>query len=241
MKKRIAIILFLIMCVLSSYSSVAARDPWNCPNPDCGRTGNTGNFCGNCGHAAPTPSVWNCVCGAEDNTGNYCPVCGQKRPVYDNSTYLAGYIPSGNGKSSTAFSVQSEGNARITLKQRSGKCIVQTLTEKKEKIYISWCGNVPPAIASSWILDGISEKEMCGRYHLRITEPNGNVYEREWNDKGSNMEYILSLPYQGVYRITVTPYSEKEINASWDNKQNISWVIYPEWQVAGSANCECFE
>ena len=85
MKKTTAVTLLLIICVVFSFSSLAAGDPWDCPNPSCGKTGNTGNFCENCGFAAPTPSpaptpsVWECSNGHKGNTGNFCPVCGQPR------------------------------------------------------------------------------------------------------------------------------------------------------------------
>ena len=48
---------------------------WFCPN--CGHTGNTGNFCPEC--AAPRP--WTCPnCGHTGNTGNFCPECAAPKP-----------------------------------------------------------------------------------------------------------------------------------------------------------------
>ena len=50
MKKLISIItIILILC--TSFSAYSQNAPWNCPS--CGRTSNTGNFCGGCGHVAP--------------------------------------------------------------------------------------------------------------------------------------------------------------------------------------------
>ena len=39
------------MLVLLSLSVFGERSPWDCP--ECGRTGNTGNYCGGCAHPAP--------------------------------------------------------------------------------------------------------------------------------------------------------------------------------------------
>ena len=59
-------------------------DGWTCP--DCGTTGNTGNFCASCGAKKPEPQPaaadgWTCPeCGATGNTGNFCQSCGAKKP-----------------------------------------------------------------------------------------------------------------------------------------------------------------
>lgn len=51
---------------------------WAC---SCGKTGNTGKFCMECGQAKPAaPLGWTCSCGAV-NQGNFCQECGAKRPV----------------------------------------------------------------------------------------------------------------------------------------------------------------
>ena len=56
-----------------------ASEGWDC---SCGKKGNTGNFCPQCGSKKPEPkpepeSGWTCECGAKSN-GNFCPVCGKK-------------------------------------------------------------------------------------------------------------------------------------------------------------------
>ncbi len=53
-----------------------AGDAWTC---SCGKTGNTGKFCSECGSPRPAPAEWTCSCGTV-NTGNFCPNCGSKRP-----------------------------------------------------------------------------------------------------------------------------------------------------------------
>ncbi len=45
------IISFVLVCSVFSNVSFADSTPWDCP--ECGRTGNTDNYCGNCLHPAP--------------------------------------------------------------------------------------------------------------------------------------------------------------------------------------------
>ena len=49
---------------------------WTC---SCGKSGNTGKFCIECGAKKPEASGWTCSCGAV-NTGKFCPECGAKKP-----------------------------------------------------------------------------------------------------------------------------------------------------------------
>lgn len=51
---------------------------WACV---CGKTGNTGKFCMECGAKRVEPQVgWTCSCGAV-NTGKFCVECGTKKPA----------------------------------------------------------------------------------------------------------------------------------------------------------------
>ena len=47
---RISVVLLALVCLFTSISN-SERAAWDCP--ECGRKGNTGNFCGNCAHPAP--------------------------------------------------------------------------------------------------------------------------------------------------------------------------------------------
>ena len=75
------VIRFIVMtCVLIMTIGAALADSdarWNCPQ--CGRTGNDGNFCPHC--AAPRPEEsWNCTyCSHRGNTDKYCSACGKPR------------------------------------------------------------------------------------------------------------------------------------------------------------------
>lgn len=50
---------------------------WAC---ECGHSGNTGKFCGNCGKPQPVSQDWTCECGAH-NTGKFCGNCGKPKPA----------------------------------------------------------------------------------------------------------------------------------------------------------------
>lgn len=72
---------------------------WTC---SCGKTGNTGKFCAECGTPKPAPAdnaVWTCPgCGTQ-STGKFCPNCGQKKPEAPKKIKCdkCGYEPDMNG------------------------------------------------------------------------------------------------------------------------------------------------
>ncbi len=55
----------------------AAPTGWTCA---CGKTGNTGKFCAECGKPQPSADGWTCTCGAV-NKGKFCQECGKAKPV----------------------------------------------------------------------------------------------------------------------------------------------------------------
>ncbi len=63
-------------------AKMQAAAGWKCPK--CGKEGNTGKFCGECGTPKPAdPEVWKCPkCGTE-NKGKFCSECGSPKPVDD--------------------------------------------------------------------------------------------------------------------------------------------------------------
>ena len=51
---------------------------WTC---SCGKTGNTGKFCDDCGKPRPAAAIgWSCSCGAM-NKGKFCSECGKPKPA----------------------------------------------------------------------------------------------------------------------------------------------------------------
>ena len=57
--------------------AMQTADGWTC---SCGKTGNTGKFCGECGAPKPAADGWVCSCGAV-NKGKFCSECGSKKPA----------------------------------------------------------------------------------------------------------------------------------------------------------------
>jgi membrane protease subunit (stomatin/prohibitin family) len=57
----------------------AAPAGWTC---SCGKAGNTGKFCADCGKPAPAAG-WTCSCGKTGNTGKFCAECGKPAPAAD--------------------------------------------------------------------------------------------------------------------------------------------------------------
>ena len=49
---------------------------WKC---SCGKDGNTGKFCAECGAKKPDDAGWTCSCGSV-NQGKFCANCGAKKP-----------------------------------------------------------------------------------------------------------------------------------------------------------------
>lgn len=62
-----------------SQSSTGTRqaEGWTCT---CGKTGNTGKFCSECGSQKPQVEGWTCACGTV-NKGKFCSECGAKKPA----------------------------------------------------------------------------------------------------------------------------------------------------------------
>ena len=80
--KKAAIRLFAVMLAVTIVLGTAcafADGGWDCAA--CGQSGNTGNFCSNCGAARPAAD-WTCPnCGQKGNTGKFCSNCGAAKPA----------------------------------------------------------------------------------------------------------------------------------------------------------------
>lgn len=59
-------------------AAAPAAEGWACA---CGKAGNTGKFCAECGAPKPAPAEgWTCACGAV-NKGKFCAECGKPKPA----------------------------------------------------------------------------------------------------------------------------------------------------------------
>lgn len=61
----------------SAPQAAPAAGGWTCA---CGKSGNTGKFCSECGAPQPTENGWTCACGTV-NKGKFCSECGAKKPA----------------------------------------------------------------------------------------------------------------------------------------------------------------
>ena len=57
--------------------AAAPAGGWTCA---CGKAGNTGKFCAECGSPKPVSDTWTCACGAV-NKGKFCSECGKPKPT----------------------------------------------------------------------------------------------------------------------------------------------------------------
>jgi membrane protease subunit (stomatin/prohibitin family) len=70
----------------AAQQAAAQQAGWTCA---CGKEGNTGKFCSECGKPRPeaTPKTsWKCSCGKE-NTGKFCSECGSPKPAEPTSWF----------------------------------------------------------------------------------------------------------------------------------------------------------
>lgn len=75
---RVLAVALVFMLAFGTGCSLADSGEWTCP--DCGKTGNTDNFCSHCGAKRPE-SGWTCPdCGKTGNTDQFCTYCGAKKP-----------------------------------------------------------------------------------------------------------------------------------------------------------------
>lgn len=72
-------------------AAAAAAGGWAC---SCGKQGNTGKFCAECGKPRPAESAgWNCSCGKQGNTGRFCSECGKPQPTAAKACASCGWTP----------------------------------------------------------------------------------------------------------------------------------------------------
>lgn len=103
--KKIA---FLLVIIFTLSSVCFADGSWLCPS--CSKTGNTGNFCSECGTKKPNDN-WLCPsCGKAGNTGNFCGECGTKKPDNSLSEDIASFEGLNIGDSVFFGSYDQDGN-----------------------------------------------------------------------------------------------------------------------------------
>ena len=129
MKKGITIVAAFIMIWLCIFTCHAiGENTWDCTNPDCGRKGNTGNFCGGCGSPAPwmTESSETETAGTDGTTPEAAAENSKKAAenIKPNE-----YYP--NGKLKAEYIYNDEGNlSRANYYNRYGYMTSYEITQK---------------------------------------------------------------------------------------------------------------
>lgn len=118
------------------------------------------------------------------------------------------YAVYGDGIASSTFFVHSYGNARVILTQQSGTSSVNQY-----------------------------EKEVFGKYHIYVTAPNGSGYTEDWNQSLAGAIHQMNFPDIGVYKVTVTPFTEYEMRQTTPNGQFNRWTSEPYWWLFAQTNC----
>ena len=119
MKKGIttvAVVTMILLCVFAGYA--IGENTWDCANPDCGRKGNTGNFCGGCG--APAPWMAESSAAETANTDGTTPeAAAESNPKAAENVKPNEYYP--NGKLKKEYIYNDEGNlSRVNYYNRYG-------------------------------------------------------------------------------------------------------------------------
>ena len=126
---------------------------------------------------------------------------------------------SGNGKDTVRFFAESYGNAKIWFRQTEGQCYELSYTH---------------------MVDGLQgDEEEWGKYHITVRTPSGYEYTEDWDDTFGNETYVLKLPNAGRYMITVTPFTQSEMTASWLLDKFNGWSRQPSWWIDSCENCQC--
>ena len=192
---RLFAVTLTVMLALTTVCAFADSGVWECTS--CGATGNTGNFCSNCGAARPA-SDWTCAnCGQSGNTGNFCSNCGAAKP---------------DGNAVTVAATVAAPTVSEWLEQIPGEAnrVKVCLSGVEASDYIA-----PKSNPSKWLpslaADGnestcwqVSSKKgfKNGRIWLRLNTGPEQTLDEIWfkngfwayNDKGKDQYYINSRP-----------------------------------------------
>ena len=128
------------------------------------------------------------------------------------------YATGGDGKTTVCFYVESRGSAKVYFSQTEGKCY-----EFGTQLF-----NGEYGLASEW-----------GKYHIRITDPDGYISTEDWNKTYYGGSFSISLKKTGVYRVRVIPYTDEEINDTYLIDKFMGWSTQPSWWISDTKNCTC--
>ena len=214
MKKLVAILLVLVLCVSAC---TYAEEDWVCPN--CGEE-NDGTYCGECGFKRPD-STWICPkCGTE-NRKKYCTGCGEAKPEASAMEAApeapAPAVQPGDIVTFGTYAdepiewqvLEDKGDGTYVLLSVMGLDMKQYNTERKD---VTW----ETCTLRAWLNDEFYETAFSasekGKIVLSTVEnPDNKTYGTKGGNTTKDYVYLLSLDEIGRY-FHVDPYAENYLD-----------------------------
>ena len=209
---------------------------WTCP--ECGKEGNTGKFCSDCGARKPGEEAakpakggaWTCEeCGKTGNTGNFCDDCGAKRPA-------PGGQAGSEEKAKPAPRKQTSSNYAKSDFVPGDELIFED-TFENEKL-----GEFP----SRWdLMDGYAEVgEVDGRKVIAFTDDGNGTVIPLMKEKRAFLPDVFTLEFD-FYLCELTDGDEENntsyLNLTFANEEKIPWnsgecgEVNFHWRTDGSS------
>ena len=191
--------------------AAATNGAWTCE--ECGKAGNTGKFCSDCGakkpgaeaaKPAPKANAWTCEeCGKAGNTGKFCDDCGAKMPVAGAAPAVEEERPAPKAAPKPAPKKQTSSNYAKSDFVPGDEIFFDDNFEH-EKL-----GEFP----SHWdLLDGYAEvAEVDGRKVIAFTDAGQGVVLPLMKDKLAFLPDVFTVEYD----LYLSPISEE--SDSWES------------------------
>lgn len=230
--------------VVESEESPAVNDigVWTCPN--CGQSGNTGNFCGECGTKRPDPAgPWTCPsCGHPDNKGKFCENCGEPRDKKKNKLSSTAApkpqaVPAAKPVKRTATINSVKADHNVMVNGMKGVTLHINMDIANCKGVDCKCG--------AWLFyaDGTKVKDTNGSYRTSATDgqvyamaPFKPIYDNchfddlqlffpydEFHIKGKNVGCYLSLRVQSDSGACISPVYKENMTYSSGNEKTVEF------------------
>ena len=193
MKKLVAILLVLVLCVSAC---TYAEEDWVCPN--CGAE-NTHDFCGDCGTKKPTWTCPNCGC---ENVRKFCEYCGAKNPYIEVGDIVT--LGTYAGKPIEWQVLEDKGDGTYVLLSVMGLDMKQYNTELTD---VTWETCTLRAWLNSKFYETAFSESEKGKIVLSTVEnPDNKTFGTKGGNTTKDYVYLLSLDEIGRY-FRVDPYN----------------------------------
>lgn len=198
---------FLTLIVFCMVFGVSAEDEWKCP--ECGREGNTGNFCGNCGY--PAPQTQDEPPQTQEKT--------MKTPAAGDTAFFGRYEQDNdpaNGPEPIEWIVMDVRDGKALLISRYGLAAKPYNTEFVDATWET-------CTLRAWLNDDFLNQAFTAEEQAAIPATSvdnsfAQGYYAEWDtDGGNNTED----------RIFLLSYAEANMYLGSNPKDNLDWLVAP--------------